>query len=210
MDELDTDPTMDDEIHDAEEVDMADNLPAVPARQTSTGIEALNQALLMAGDQAIEVAKQHDYESLAYGYNQLKGLSRELGTLLKMIEQLIIQEGPKHTGSNGKEYNDTFHVEGAGTFEVKRRGATRKWDSEELLRHLVGMSMFDWETGEAATAEQREAVERLVSLLTAAVPFTASLGWRLTALEELGVQADEFYEESRPAGYSLKHTGGTK
>lgn len=197
--------------------DAENVLPAVPERhpevrhhEPNQGLALISLAIAQAEEQAREVALTGDYETLAYGYNELQGVKKDLTTLLKTVEQLIIETAPKRTGKNGKEYNETFHVEGAGTFETTRRAATRKWDSEALLEDLVRGALIDRDTGQVPTEEERAAVDKVVAVLAAAVPFTASLGWRITALEELGVQPDEYYEESRPAGHSLKHTGGKK
>jgi hypothetical protein len=204
----------DDEIVDAEIV--SETLPArvggLEERQRLAGgsLRGLREALAVAEEQAGEVADTGDYEALGYGWNELKLVAKDLKSLIDSVERLILREAPhvvKEVKGEERTFYDDFFVDGVGTFEILRKGVTRRWESEELLRHIVTMGMIDAETGELPSDEARETVEKVVALLVQVVPFTSSLGWRVTALQELGIQIDEWCTESRGPGFSIKFTG---
>lgn len=203
----------DDDIVDAEIVE--DTLPArvggLEQRERLTGgsLRGLREALAVAETQAEEVAETGDYEALAFGWAELKLVAKDLKSLIDAVEGLILREAPhvvKERKGEEVTYYEDFFVDGVGTFEILRKGKTRRWDSEELLRHIVMMGVHG-ETGEVPSEETRVVVDRVVSLLLEVVPFTPSLGWRVTALEALGVTIDEWCTESRGPGHSIKFTG---
>jgi len=74
---------------------------------------------------------------------------------------------------------------------VERKSATtRRWDSEGLLQYMVRDVLDPERTGEV----NYDRMWDLIEALKKALPFTASLGWRVTALKELGMPVDNFCE----------------
>lgn len=187
------------------------NLPAVfgdleRRERAEGGLRPLREALAAAGAQAARLADEHDIEALGYGLVQLKAVAADLRTLVDDVTQLVVREAP----TNERGYYEPFTIDGVANFEVLRKGANRKWSSEDLLRRVVLQAMVDPETGELPTDAEREVAERVVTALAKVVPFTGSLGWRVTALKEMGIDPDEWAETTRPEGYSLKITGQEK
>jgi hypothetical protein len=197
--------------------DQPTNLPArlgheVEAQRPSpTGaLLALRQALAPLEDEARAIAVTGDYETLARGYAELTALKRDLTTILGIVGDLTVETIPVQVSAKGKEYRDPVHIEGVGTFEVTRRAPTRRWESDELLHKLVRDNIVDRSTGELPDETALAAVDRVVSAIQAAAPFTPSMGWRVTALREQGVDVDDYCSTNRPEGLSLKFTGGEK
>ena len=198
---------------------MTDNHPAVTgdrleptrASPTPTGsLLALRQAIARLDEEAREVAALGDYETLARGYAELSALKRDLTTLIAAIGDLFVDTVPKHVTGAGKEFHNPVHIEEVGTFEVVRRPATRRWESDELLHKLVRDNIVDRATGDVPDFEALAVVERVVAAISAAAPFTPSMGWRVTALREQGVEIDDYCSTNRPEGFALKFTGGEK
>ena len=194
------------------------NLPAVAeagldrAQQaTPTGaLRSIREALAGLEDQARDVAEAGDYELLARGYAELTALKKDLATVIGVISDLVVDTVPVQVSSKGKEYRDPVHIDGVGTFEVVRRAPTRKWESDELLHKIVRDHIVDRETGEVPDDDTLATVARVVEAITAAAPFTPSMGWRVTALKEMDVDINDYCETKRPEGHSLKFTGGEK
>lgn len=178
---------------------------------TPTGaLAAIRVALAHLEDQAAEIAETGDYELLARGYAELTLLKKDLTSVLGIISDLIVDTVPVQVSARGKEYRDPFSIEGVGTFEVVRRAPTHKWDSDDLLHKIVRDNIVDRETGEVPDDATLAAVGRVVDAITEAAPFTPSMGWRVTALREQGIDVDDYCETKRPEGHSLKLTGGEK
>lgn len=189
--------------------DRYGDIEQAPGRGQSP-LTAIRIALAGLEDQARAIAERGDYELLAIGYAELTTLKKDLNTVLGILSDLIVDTVPVQVSEKGREYREPFTIEGVGTFEVVRRGATRKWDSEELLRKIVRDHIVDRETGEIPDEATLAAIQRVVDAIYAAAPFTASMGWRTTALKELGVDIDDYCETKRPEGHTLKLTGGEK
>ena len=168
---------------------MSDMLPAVTggdlrARAAAgSGVAALRLALGRADTMRGELAEAGDWESLASGLDQLRVLSKDLSVLVRAVEADVHRLLPERK----------VEVPGFGVIE-KRNGAVRKrWRSDELLSEVVSRSLVDPATGEIED-DPRAVRERLVAALVAAVPFTGSLGWRVTALRDMGLDPDEWAE----------------
>lgn len=80
-------------------------------------------------------------------------------------------------------------IDDVGTVE-RRTSSTRKWQSDDLLRHITRSTLDPQGTGEVSINN----VVTLIDTLKAVLPFTASLGWRVTALKELGIDVAEYSE----------------
>ncbi len=184
--------------------------PQHSSRVTNGALWEIRTALAGLEDQAKAVAETGDYELLANGYAELLALKKDLTTVLGVISDLIVDTVPVQVSEKGKEYREPFSIEGVGTFEVVRRAATRKWESDELLHRLVRDAIVDRETGEVPDEATIAAIGRVVDAIFTAAPFTPSMGWRTTALKELGIDINDYCETKRPEGHSLKLTGGEK
>lgn len=78
----------------------------------------------------------------------------------------------------------------------RRRGTDRKrWASEDLLSLIVSRAIIDPETGELLS-DPVVLRSRIEDEVRACMPVTGSLGWRVTALRERGIEPDEFCETS--------------
>ena len=157
---------------------MTDLVPLTSTIETHTS-DGLRTALLAADAGRQELAQQGDYQQLLAGYQYLKTIKADIDTLLRATEDDIVSLLPKK-----KQF-----VDGIGTVE-KRTAATRKWQSEDLMRDLCRASLDPEGTGEISLTNVATMLENLKKVL----PLTASLGWRVTALKELGIDPDTYGE----------------
>lgn len=155
---------------------------------------ALRQAVAAADEHRSELAEAGDWAALIEGLASLKPLLADLRTLANAIEDDAARLMP----SKREE------LPGIGVVERKKGTDRKAWQSEDLLRELVlSVSTAD-ENGEKHTDP-----DELLDRLKAAVPFTGSLGWRVTALRAMGLDPDEWCE-TKPGRVSLQFHGGDK
>jgi hypothetical protein len=148
-------------------------LPEVPGKDV---IAVFNNALLQMDDYRVDLYEQGDYESLSHGLANLVDFRNNLTGLIQAIETNLYEILPekKHV------------IEGLGTFE-KRRGSSKKWDSEKLINDIV-RAKLDNGTGEISPTDVFELIETLKKVL----PLTQSLGWRVTALREENIDTEQY------------------
>lgn len=144
-------------------------------------VAVFSRALMDADDMRAELAEQGDWLALAYGLASFKKMKAELDVLIRGIEDDCAAHLP----------SKKVVVEGLGVLE-RRSTTTRKWDSEGLLRYMVRDVLDPDHTGEISY----DRIWELVEALQKALPLTASLGWRVTALKELNMPVDTFSETS--------------
>jgi hypothetical protein len=96
---------------------------------------------------------------------------------------------------------------GAPAWQARKGSPRRKWDTEALVPAVVRRALDPDGTGEIPPT--MEAVDRLVSVLLATAPFTPSMGWRTSALRDLGIDPDEWSETS-PGRPSIQWHGSTR
>lgn len=176
---------------------MTDNLPTISNAVEAAGADGFYQlrlAITAIEDQANNLAEQGDVDSLAVGYAQLKDIIGDLRLVLQTVESHIIENSG----------DKAFLVEGVGQFEIMRKSPSRRWDSLSLLSRIVREAVVDKDTGELPTDDEMAAVQRVVDAVTTAAPFTSSLGWRVTALRNAGIDIDDYCESSANPGFSLK------
>jgi len=164
---------------------VADLEPVAHQLDRPTLVDALTLAITQADTQRAELAHNGDWESLAHGLIRLRTVAEQLRYLVRCVEDDVAELMPEKR----------VEVPGLPVFE-RRKGTDRKsWDSEALLSRVVRVALTDPTTGEV---ESDPAVvrEQLVSVLSAVVPFTGSLGWRVRALRDLGIDPDEWCETS--------------
>ena len=154
--------------------------PIVPANFGGIDVmAAMNDVLLQADARRAELADARDWQSLAHGLKVLREFKANFDILLRAVEDDVAAHMPEKK----------IPLEGVGLLE--RRGANqRRWDSEGLLQYMVRDVLDPDHTGEV----NYDRMWDLIEALKAAIPFTASLGWRVTALKELGMPVDNFCE----------------
>jgi len=137
-------------------------------------------------EQVMALAEAGDWEGLVRGLVPMQQMLRELRDLESLVKQATAECLP----------SKRVTVEGVGT--VERRAATqrKRWDSDELLRRLVFASLVDENTGEMVATDALDAAERVHAVVSDVLPITGSLGWRVGALRERGVDPDEWCEVS--------------
>ena len=142
-------------------------------------IATFNQALLSADRRRAELAEQQDWQSLAHGLRALREFKANLDTLIRAIEDDTAANMP----------DKKIALEGVGLLE-RRASMQRKWDSEGLLQYLVRDVLDPDRTGEV----DYDRMWDLIEALKAVIPFTPSLGWRVTALKDRHIPIDNFCE----------------
>jgi hypothetical protein len=148
---------------------------------TSVGavLQAFDQVLMLADQQRAKLADAGDWQSLAYGLAAFRDFKANLDTLMRAIEDDVAAHLPEK-----KVVVDNF-----GTIE-RRSATSRRWDSEGLLQYMVRDVLDPDHTGEV----NYDRMWDLIEALKKALPFTASLGWRVTALKDLNMPVDLFSE----------------
>jgi hypothetical protein len=139
----------------------------------------LRSALLHADTLRQELAERQDWNQLVYAIEGLRALKTDLDTLLRSCEDDAARLLP----------DKKVVVDGIGMIE-RRTTSSRKWDSEPLLKDLCRMILDPDGTGEISAAS----VAKLMKVLKEVLPMTASLGWRVTALREVGIDPEQYSE----------------
>ncbi|HLU95240.1 MAG TPA: hypothetical protein VKZ89_00215 [Thermobifida alba] len=153
--------------------------------QVTSAAEELVSAAVTIGDQAEWMLGEKDLRHLAV----IKAAIAEAKEVLTAIEKDIDPDLAALMDDQVVEVDE---------FRLERRGGGKRtsWKSLSLWQDMCLRSRFDPETGEEL--DPASAREQLIEMATACVPFTASLGWRTTALGYHGFNPDE-YCETAPA-----------
>lgn len=141
----------------------------------------LRAAILHADTLRQELADRGDYTQLLYAMQGLKAIKGDIDTLLREVENDIARLLPEKK----MPINDIGLVE-------RRTSIARKWESEDLLNDILNVALVDKESGEVNI----QLVARVREILKAALPITASLGWRITGLQALGIDPDEYSDKT--------------
>ena len=141
--------------------------------------DGLRNAIMQADTGRAGLALAGDYTQLLKGLLYLKDIKADLDTLIRACEDDITTLMPEKK----------MFIDDVGTVE-RRTSSTRKWQSDDLLRHITRSTLDPEGTGEVSINN----VVMLIDTLKAVLPFTASLGWRVTALKELGIDVTEYSE----------------
>lgn len=156
---------------------------AVHRHRQDASLATLGKALDLLTADATRLAQAGDLQALAGGLARLRKFRRAVSDLERHVEGLAADLMP------GKQVNYDDEL----TLERHRSVSRSGWQSEDLLRRLVGDQVVDPETG-----------ENVIGTLLACVPFTASLAWRVGALRERGIQVDEWCEEKTRTTVTVK------
>jgi hypothetical protein len=143
-----------------------------PRESQAMPLLALHRALDHMVADIDRLAEAGDLDGLTAGFSALDEFLKAARDVRNHAEDHICDLMP------GRVVNlhDQFTLE-------RHTNRNHKWQSEELLRHLVGDQLVDPETG-----------ENVFDRLVACVPFTPSLSWRAGALRQVGVDPDEWRE----------------
>lgn len=173
------------------------NLPdhAANADQSPSLADLIDAAIDHADRQRAELAEQGDLEGLAYGLHAIREVQRKLAMLISQTDgdvSRLVLERPK---------GETVVIDGLGSLETKRRSTRTKWESERLFGLLVDRicdeGFVDPHTGEMVgdPATAKRIADGLRERLAAAVPLTASMGWRVGGLKAAGIDPNDFREQ---------------
>jgi len=166
------------------------NVP-VTVRPVPAGVEALRVAIVRMMDDAAALVQAGDWEALVRGLEPLQQVLGDLRMLEQQVKRGIADTMPERRVT----------VEGVGTVERKAKTTRRNWDSDELLRKIISGAILDEQTGELPSSPM-VAADLILQELRAVMPITGSLGWRVTALRERGIDPDEWCEQDRD-GYTV-------
>lgn len=146
----------------------------VDRRHAQHSLDSLDSFIDQAHADAIRLQERGDVVGLGDGLERLRAILAKLRDLEREVEDMTA----------GLMDRKVIVEEGIGM--ERRQGKDRRaWQSEELLRRLVGDRLVDPETG-----------ENLYETLIECVPFTGSLGWRVTALRKHGIDPEEWCDET--------------
>lgn len=168
-------------------------VPITSAIEVATG-NGLREALMVCDTGRAELATTGDYQQLLAGWQYLKRIKADIDVLMRATEDDITRLMPEKK----------MVIDGIGLIE-RRTTSTRKWDSENLMKDLCRSSLDPDNTGEITMS----GVANLLANLKAALPLTGSLGWRVTALKELGIDPD-YYGEATYGRQTITITGAKK
>ena len=140
----------------------------------------LRGAILHADTLRQELADRGDYTQLLYAMQGLRSIKADLDTLLREVENDVARLLPEKK----------MVIDDIGQIE-RKTSISRKWESENLLTSILKETLTDKETGELSP----QLLARVDSVLKAALPLTASLGWRVTGLQALGIDPDDYCDK---------------
>lgn len=149
-----------------------------PAQLATTDVTvAIRQTLMSADNIRQELVAAGDWQSLVCAIADLKKVKFDIDTILRLAEEDAASLLP----------DKKVVMDGIGVIE-KRTSVTRKWESENLLKHIARTTLDPDGTGEISF----DRVIVLLEVLNAVLPITASLGWRVTALKNIGIDVNNF------------------
>ena len=151
----------------------------LPARQPHDLILAKN-AVECWTHEADELAEQGDWESLGDGLDRIRALRKQLSDLERHVEDHVAALMP----------DKRIVVSGLG-MERRTSKDRRAWQSEAIVRELWVQTSVDF-NGE--TVEPFLHAERFREAIEECVPLTGSLGWRVKALAEYGIDPEDYAE----------------
>ena len=150
------------------------------ATTTSDGLHVAKQSIVWWTQTADKLAEEGDWESLGDGLDRIRALRKQLSDLERHVEDHVAALMP----------DKRIVVPGLG-MERRTSKDRRAWQSEEILTHLWMQTWVD-ENGEITDDATHSA--QFLAAVKACVPFTGSLGWRVKALAEYGIDAEDYAE----------------
>lgn len=165
-------------------VPVSDDLDATPPPAVAF-VDQIRHLVMVGDVERRKLAEAGDVEGLAWGLVRLKQVRQLLSDLLTEVEADVFALMPEKKRT----------VIGVGTLEKRTGSARKKWESTDLVKHLIRLALDPDQTGEIPSSPV-EAVDQVVSVLTECAPFTPSMQWRATALRDRGVDPDDWCEVS--------------
>jgi hypothetical protein len=156
-------------------------------------VETWRDAIEALDAQRSELAAAGETGMLAFGLDRIRELRRQLGDLERAVEADVV----------GLMESKTEVIDGLGTLERKKGTDRKHWQSDDLLRQLVRDAYLDAVDDMEPGDDPSMIVGRVFDTVTACVPITPSLGWRVTALRAHGIDVDEWCE-ARPGRVSVQ------
>lgn len=149
-----------------------------------TMVDLIDAAITSADHQRAELAEAGDLDALAHGLHAARQIRQRLGLLIDLIDADVSRL------NLARPRGELAIIDGLGTLETKRRSTRTRWDSDllfgVLIDHICGAAL-DPDTGERIG-------DRLRDALAAALPLTASMGWRVGGLKAAGIDPDQYRE----------------
>ncbi len=170
------------ELHEGEHLlalaSEADQVPSLwPNLAELVDTTALDQAVL-------DAAERCDQTELAHMLVDLDDIRLRIALALQVLEDALI----------ATMTTKTLEIEGLPVLEQRGGKARKAWQSDELLPFVVRKALVS--RAPNANVDTVNSVYAVVDEISKAVPFTGSLGWRVTALKAMGIDPDEFCESS--------------
>lgn len=143
-----------------------------------------------------EAIEGEDVEELARFMCTVDDLYRMISDVRSAVTSAYVSHAPK-----------LVELPDLPPLEVKYGAKRNKWQSEALLTSIIGRAIIDANGELLGPVEMRDRIEAEVS---ACVPITPSLGWRVTALRERGFDPDEWSESAPGRASVLIHREGMR
>lgn len=157
-----------------------EHIPATVERQVPS-VGSFREALMVADDMRANLVQERDWLQLCHAVEGLKVIKRDLDILLRQCEEDAANLMPEKKVA----------VDGFGVIE-RRTASSRKWESETLLMDICRQVLDPEGTGEINVSR----VIDLIGVLKKVMPITGSLGWRVTALKDQGIDPDNYSDIS--------------
>jgi hypothetical protein len=143
-----------------------------------------------------EAIEGEDVEELARFMCTVDDLYRMVGDVRSALTEAYVSHAPK-----------LVELPDLPPLEIRRGAVRKKWESQALLTSIIGRAIIDGNGELLGPVEMRDRIESEVS---ACVPITPSLGWRVTALRERGFDPDEWSESAPGRASVLIHREGMR
>ncbi len=167
---------------DLPEVVPAD-APATRVIEPLSAIEALRLAVMKLDAERQTLADLGDWPSLALGLRDLNALISDLRLLAGEVEGDVVKLLPQKR----------VPLDDETMIERKRAVSRKHWDSLLLLDKVVRTALDPMGTGEI-TVGVAEGIDIVKTAIAETAPFTGSLGWRVTALRNMGIEPEDYCE----------------
>lgn len=161
----------------------------------NSALGLLNQALLYIDDARQRCIEADDVDGLMLGLENIQKFNAQLKVILSSLESDIERLTPVG-----------WHAvpDGDGFIEHAKSDPKITWDSERLLAAVVRKGLDPEGTGEIPDLPTVVAW-RVQDAVFRCAPLTATTGWRVTALREMGLDPDDYRESEERPGKTRWH-----
>lgn len=163
---------------------LPEPLPGIPAPVERPDTVAAIRAAIAAAPTRADLLAQGDVGHGAHLLDAVRAIRRDLSIYEREDVEPAVAE-----------LMDERRVEVDGlTLERRRSTDRRLWQSGDLLRRIVRSVVRDEEGDLRSWDHPDDLAEALVSEIEAVMPVTGSLGWRVGALRDRGIDPEEWCE----------------